>query len=344
MSDLQNTADLLRILATLSTPDKPPDGRNLLESLPPELQLRIFEYTGYGDVFTLKQVNKHFHGLVKPEKWPAEDKAKFVKKVQLFPQHNRIHMKITHTMENEMVFDSNGFACYSCYRVRPQDHFSLSQCIAKNSKHSKQDLYSETGCGRFCVSCGLESGKYRVGTLIGVVSYMGITKACPPYACESALQTFCAGCRSFAYNMVGLNNTTWCNGCMLWTKTRADRNYRYELAKTKAEYLRFFECPQCKELTLACDDDKRRCCYCKRDICRSCGCVANKAGDWWCGLACSKAGWDFMMKTVVDGWPLQLTLDKKVREKHVERDPEKKKMTDLLGCEDVEEALSWLSL
>ncbi|KAK3626104.1 hypothetical protein LTR56_020009 [Elasticomyces elasticus] len=327
MSDLQNTADLLRILATLSTPDKPPDGGNLLESLPPELQLRIFEYTGYGDAFTLKQVNQHFHGLVKPEKWPAEDKAKFVKKAQLFPQHNRMHMNISRTMEHEMVFDSNGFACYSCYRVWPQNRFSARQCIGKKSKHSARDLDGETGCGRFRVPCGMESGKYGVGILTGVVSDMRVYNACP-YAYKSILQTFCAGCRGFAYNMAGLNNTTWCDRCMIWTKTRADRNYSYELVGSIGVHQRFFECPQCGDLSMACEDEKRRCCYC----------------DWWCGLACSKAGWEFMQATITDAWPLKLTLKDMVHEKHVERDPDKKKRTDLLDRDDVEETLSWLSL
>ncbi|KAK5736946.1 hypothetical protein LTR17_007093 [Elasticomyces elasticus] len=335
-------------MAALSNPKdsivtKPP-GRNLLESLPPELQLRIFEYTAYGDAFKLVQLNKHFNGLVKPQKWPAKDKAKFVQKAQLFPQHNRMHMVMEHMDDNGLVWDMNGFACYSCYRVLPQGFFSTNQCTFKNSKHSTQDRHSDTGCGRFCIPCGLESGKYRVGTLVGVITDMRIHKYLPSFTYQSFHLTFCAGHNGFAHSSESLNHTTWCPDCEMWTKTRSDQNHRYEFVESTEEYMRFFECPQCGDLTLACDDEKRRCCYCKRDICHSCGCTANKAGDWWCGLACSKAGWEFIQATITDAWPLKLTLKNKINEKHVERNPEKKKMTDLLGCEDVEEALSWLSL
>ncbi|KAK5717621.1 hypothetical protein LTR17_015974 [Elasticomyces elasticus] len=305
-------------MATLSNPEdsiaKTPE-KNLLESLPPELQLRIFENTGYDDALRLTRLNKYFHALVKPEQWPFEDKAKFVQKAQLFPQHNLVAMRISSALETDLVYRMNGFACYHCFRVRPQAWFSARQCIKSMGKHGKADL-----------------DKVRIDFRSGTYIY------------DSYIQTYCADCNCPTGSKDSLNNSTWCTYCETWIMTRADRNHRYERIPATGEYTRFFKCPQCGDLTLACNDKKRRCCYCRRDICHSCGCTANQTGDWWCGLACSEAGWKFMQATIRDAWPLKLALKDKVDEKHVERDPEKKRRTDLLDYEDVEEALSWLSL
>ncbi|KAK4902609.1 hypothetical protein LTR27_000546 [Elasticomyces elasticus] len=340
----QTTDNATDNMTALSTPPTAEASRNFIESIPPELQLRIFDHVGYDDALRLIRLNKYFHSLVKPEQWPFDDKAKFVQKAQLFPQHNMVAMRISPSFDTDFVFRSNGFACYYCFRVRPQASFSARQCIGSMGKHSMADLHSGTGCMRFCIPCALRTGQYRVRTLVASITEVRIDFKASTYGHESVIQTYCAKCNCLAHSTESLGNSTWCTSCNTWTKTRADRNLIFEFVESKGVYQRFFRCPQCGDLSMACEDEKRRCCYCKRDICRSCGCMVNKAGDWWCGLACSKVGWEFMQTTITDAWPLKLTLKDKIDEKHGERDPEKKKKTDLLDCEDVEEALSWLSL
>ena len=129
-----------------------------IQRLPGELQLCIFDGLGYQDCIRLSQVNRWFHLKVQPEKCSELEKRQFVRDAQLWPKHNRwigVNWDGPWGKGTEVWADSNGFACYRCYRVRPQSKFSRSMITRKASKQRHHDEH------RFCIDCGLEGREYN---------------------------------------------------------------------------------------------------------------------------------------------------------------------------------------
>ncbi|KAK3675007.1 hypothetical protein LTR78_004940 [Recurvomyces mirabilis] len=67
-------------------PDRTP--RNMLERLPPEMQLKILQYLDYQAAIRLSQVDRHFQLMVKPSTWPEQDKHDFITIAQKWAKHN----------------------------------------------------------------------------------------------------------------------------------------------------------------------------------------------------------------------------------------------------------------
>ncbi|KAK5707138.1 hypothetical protein LTR17_020945 [Elasticomyces elasticus] len=132
-----------------------------LSRLPPELHLNVFDSLGYDDAFRLQRLNRFYYTLINPAQWSRDKQVGFVKQQQLHHKHNSMQMVIGRaTGDRTIVMDTNGFACYHCYRVLPIDHFSIRQTRKHNAKDSPHDLQTP-GCGRFCLDCGIKGMHYR---------------------------------------------------------------------------------------------------------------------------------------------------------------------------------------
>ncbi|KAK4964794.1 hypothetical protein LTR42_012738 [Elasticomyces elasticus] len=318
-------------MAALSTPP----GRNLLEGLPPELQLRIFEHTGYGDAFKLIRLNKHFHGLVKPEKWPAEDKAKFVQKAQHFVRHNQMHA--AHWPSGTwLVWRTNSHACYKCYRVRLRRKFAKSQITGKRAKDSPRDRDIATGCGRFCMDCAVNTGIYRHGTRLLTLTFQAM-RPNRKHTSNAVLEVFCADCKYFTESKGRFRDAVQCECCYEWvTLVSYPRSY-YQRRLMAGNTV-------CGDFTMGGNKRDRKCLYCAGDICHSCGCIVDEHGNWWCGLACSRGGWAQARLIDVEQWQAYPKLLQDVDGKRDDRMAWELVEKDVLEKEDLENALSWLSL
>ncbi|KAK5717622.1 hypothetical protein LTR17_015975 [Elasticomyces elasticus] len=201
---------------------------NLLSDLPPELQLRICDHLDYGDILRLSRVDQQFHELVEMQTWPAAKKAVFVQQAQRYRQHNILSLDIGPPTYGQIEWDNNGFACYSCYRVRPREKFAVRQTTKHNAKESPNDRDSATGCGRFCLDCGIEKGVYRGGTRLSITIGEALTAAPErTYLSDRETQVLCWSCESFIFTEVFRQKgaRAWCHDCKVWNKTAADRHY-----------------------------------------------------------------------------------------------------------------------
>ena len=328
-------------------------GFNMLETLPPELQLHIFTYVEYGDALRLHQVSRHFNAMVKPQQWPHESKAKFVQTAQLFAKHNKLRMAIDQHIDGQLmegaavIYESNGFACYSCYRVRDVKHFSVRQTRKKLAKDSPNDRKSVTGCGRFCIDCGIAKGVYYSGTRLLIVD---IEYLAPDFRAHRRIGDYnvlCGTCTTFNHVDGELLDSAWCDGCDDILVTHATRHDFHQCMPSMGEDngTRYFRCPQCKFMTMGCDDEERRCKFCKGDLCQSCGCIVDTKGRWWCGRPCSKAAWEFT-STMKEELPpqVQSRYGKIVEKRRRNRQVRAKREKDLFEQPDVVDALGWLSL
>ncbi|KAK5158443.1 hypothetical protein LTS14_003462 [Recurvomyces mirabilis] len=112
-------------------PDRTP--RNMLERLPPEMQLKILQYLDYQAAIRLSQVDRHFQLMVKPSTWPEQDKHDFITIAQKWAKHNiatLLHSQPKYTI----TVITNDFACRSCCRVLPRSRFSISQTSRHHQK------------------------------------------------------------------------------------------------------------------------------------------------------------------------------------------------------------------
>ncbi|KAK4953270.1 hypothetical protein LTR10_008979 [Elasticomyces elasticus] len=333
-------------LAAITTPvPQSQDDWSPLLSLPPELHLRIVKDLDYLGAFRLSQVNKHFHDLVDPQQCPVEEKRRFVRDAQYWREHNRMHLSMV-SNHGETLFDTNGHACYSCYRVLPKREFSVRQSSKTFAKTSPRDYEGESGiygCGRFCVDCGIKSGAYRAGMRLKLVTEERLTAEERNYYCETDVLALCSSCNILMFVWQGMNGPATCEVCKVEHKVAKDRHSIYSKQRL-GHRTRFFACPQCKKKTTGCSLRKGRCCFCKGEVCQSCGCIGNEKGEWWCGRSCSKAAWTFVKKMMREGWPTEVTLRISIEKLRRARKRHKGVKADVLDCEEMEEALSWLAL
>lgn len=115
--------------------------REVLLTIPPEPHVRIADELDYPGATCLLGVNQYLQARFKPDQHSPGDKAKGVQRAQLFPQHNQAY----HYKCGAVIWwDSNGFACYSCFRVLPMLKFSCRQTRKGNAKDSPSD---QASCG-----------------------------------------------------------------------------------------------------------------------------------------------------------------------------------------------------
>ncbi|KAK5707142.1 hypothetical protein LTR17_020949 [Elasticomyces elasticus] len=144
------------------------------EGLPPELSNEVYDMLDYGDALRCQRVSRSCVQF--PHGYSTHEKQAFVNQEQRRPKYNKLHLALVNKPRGQdndvrynLVVETNGFACYHCCRVLPVGSSSTRQTRKRNSKRSDADFLTPTGCGRFCISCGVKAGHYiRKGTRVRV--------------------------------------------------------------------------------------------------------------------------------------------------------------------------------
>lgn len=151
---------------------------NIIELLPVELQFETRDLLAYRDALMLSQVNRHFHEIVEPHRWPADEKAEFALKAQYFQQnntYNQVELPIKDGSRTELVWvtDTASYACFTCYLVKPMESFSMSQ-IMRCDKRDQQYQPEAKKYTRTCVDCQIAEDSFTHGLDIRILSKIPI--------------------------------------------------------------------------------------------------------------------------------------------------------------------------
>ncbi|KAK4555494.1 hypothetical protein LTR86_007246 [Recurvomyces mirabilis] len=238
---------------------------NMLERLPPEMQLEIIRHLDYQAAIRLSQVNRCFQLMVKPSTWPEQDKHYFITIAQKWAKHNIATLHHGQRKHGITVI-TNGFACYSCCRVLPRFEFSISQSSRRHQKSSPRRT-------RFCITCGIACNIYQPGLTLRRVSAesysLGRAPTAPSVAYAPAL--YCGNCRGcHRYSEVvppircpaGLCRMAYADGV---PESFVRENQGSNAWDTPAEY----NCSGCNEL-VEIPVHGRQCFDCGRDLCYTC--------------------------------------------------------------------------
>jgi hypothetical protein len=136
---------------------------SMIAQLPRELRLEIYERLDYLSSIRLNQVSKFFHHDIDPQRCPEVSKTELVHRAQYWDKHNTCALR--GTVEGVIcMMLQNGFACYACFRVKPQIEFSASQTSRARAKRYVGDLKPDPG--RICIDCSIARRLYRPGSHI----------------------------------------------------------------------------------------------------------------------------------------------------------------------------------
>lgn len=151
-----------------------------LYTLPTELQHHIVLNLHPSAAIALKQTNRYFHTHISLHRLNPVTVKQYIHEVELQPRH------------------SDGYACFTCLRVRPMTAFTVSQLGAKTSKGG---AYSS---GRFCLDCGVEHKRFKPGSVLNIAGD------------ESHPKVFCGSCSTVQSYFCG--KCHWCAACIARTK------------------------------------------------------------------------------------------------------------------------------
>lgn len=309
---------------------------DMLQRLPPELQARAIDSLDYQSRIRLTQVNRYFSQFVEPQNCPVTLKEDFVRAAQRWAKHNRLQVFISDAGGRVISWASNAFACYCCFRVRPQKCFSTRQTTRARSKISPRD--GRAGAKRFCLECGIEKAYYRAETRIILVEqeYFSDHKRLDPDIQECF---FCTACSRLQASTHDSDEVCQCAICGQVSNFKRFCGHIF----CESGLTRFITCRQCEKASVTSNKASRNCTFCKRDVCQHCGCQAGSStGKWWCGRACSEGGFDFLENIQTWKWPIEPLLRKIVDEKRAARALERE--TDVFEVEGVHDALGLLAL
>lgn len=233
---------------------------NIIQRLPRELQLCVFDWLDYEDAIKLSQVSRYFRNTISPEAWPKANKERFIYDVQFNQRHNMVYFDKRCIESNEEVLKivSDGYACFSCFKVLDRSLFSFNQTKGRFAKGSRR--YEHFGHSRFCIACGIQKGLYKSGKLISPVVFeerrgnmfpgqvgmkrrlLVICTACKEL-CEyeiSKVPHVCRECEEIYENAGATNEDiaalehrsrgllkVQCNGCGLAFDIRAEKGWEY---------------------------------------------------------------------------------------------------------------------
>jgi hypothetical protein len=141
-----------------------------LEQLPGELLNKILDLLGYLDAVRLCRVNTHFSSIVNPQQWPVEQKVEETHEAERWERHNRVFLANRFDNDNIKKFTvmTDGFACFSCFKVLDKSKFARNQTERQRAKSSYS--YLHLGHRRCCMDCCLALGIYKPGTIIHIVT------------------------------------------------------------------------------------------------------------------------------------------------------------------------------
>jgi hypothetical protein len=266
-----------RICAHSSRPIDP------IGQLPPEIQLEVFALLDYQAMIRLSRVNRHYKAIIDPHSRPLAEKDEFVRTHQKKRKHNLCFIDMIDGDTN-IEWRKNGFACYSCHRVLPFTAFSQRQLREYHNKESCKE--GEAGSRRRCFKCAISAGLYRSRTLITKAKTMFRFKdkvGGKPQFQDTVQYFYCTSCSDFIkYNLD--NKIRFCQKC--GDRSRHCRRHNLTLLDGRP----VLDCRQCGFFTQL--EPGKGCVYCRGPICAQCGC-ATETGNWWCGRACSRDGFDF---------------------------------------------------
>ena len=103
--------------------------RDLIPSLPVELQLHISSYLDYGAALKFCSTSRYYYSTFS---CPPSERKRFVHQLEMSPEH------------------SESLACYRCFRVLPKGQFTDRQTKHPRNKSGRD------GFRRFCFKCGVK--------------------------------------------------------------------------------------------------------------------------------------------------------------------------------------------
>ncbi|KAK5736945.1 hypothetical protein LTR17_007092 [Elasticomyces elasticus] len=199
-----------------------------IEAIPPELQLRIVDNVNWDDALRMMRLNQHFLALIKLHQRPNEEKAIFLRKAQHFQQHNQVSLQYCGSSGGAcIIWKTNRFACYSCFRILSKAEFAVRQTTKKKAKDSPRETDSASGCGRFCLDCGIKSKVYRAGTRVHSID-REILKPNRQYEVTDFYpRLLCPGCNTFINTICDIDHPALCPGCDIWVGMKATHHISF---------------------------------------------------------------------------------------------------------------------
>ncbi|KAF2770485.1 hypothetical protein EJ03DRAFT_63710 [Teratosphaeria nubilosa] len=311
MADLPSSTSAtmanLLVNTTVTEPDR-------LRLLPPELHVRIFDMIDYRDAIRLSQAGRFYKNLVRPRRWPHENKVAFIGKHQFHAKHNQWRMALFQSSPPGsppgLICVSDGLACYQCYRVLPRGHFSIRQSTKSRAKGSPRE--TQPGFIRACVGCNWAKKAHRPGTMFKTIILQNIspaafTRSGPRSALVRKgpwLWTLCEDCRGFV-SIRCTSMRAMAIGYVNCTSCGQERRLR-KGAKCRivGKSVILDPCARCGvESTRLCGAESKRihCCFCLDEVCARCAVATGEGSGWWCGADCSNAARDFVIGVVREG-------------------------------------------
>ena len=132
--------------------------KSRLECLPAELQLEVFGCLEYPSTIMLFQTNIYFNATIDPQARPSAVKAAFVKKAQCWKKHDK-NMHFYAGINEVKGTITVGYACFTCYRIRPMHAFAARQIIKCNK--IGQRTHAAWNDLRCCIDCRIVENALR---------------------------------------------------------------------------------------------------------------------------------------------------------------------------------------
>ena len=149
------------------------DERLTLLDLADELQDLIIVNLDPGAALALSHTNRHFRSCVDLHRLPFPVVSRYIQEKETLPENK------------------NRYACYTCFRFKPQSNFIMKQTQRRRSK------LGADARKRLCIDCGYKNGKHVPGRIFKTSA--GLRILCD--GCETLRNRFCLCC-------------SWCNECI----------------------------------------------------------------------------------------------------------------------------------
>lgn len=247
----------------------------MFEKLPAELLAPILDRISYLDAVRLSTVSPYLHSNVHPEAWPLVDKVQEIRVAERFNRHNlSTHANRFNPYPARITQQTDGHACFSCYKVKAGSAFSKNQTLRSNAKD-----YSTS---RFCLDCGVREGKYRPETTLNVVTQRIWTANQSGYRLEKESITgllLCKHCNEFSeYQNVGPPEV--CPECEEAQIEIDDSEQGKETLEMRKRGYKILQCTGCNGLNeLSVGQDYVGCEGCDNAICKKCYGLGSKDCD-----------------------------------------------------------------
>ena len=150
-----------------------------LLSLPTELIDDVSSYLGYASVLALQLSCRELHAIVKDlQHMKGSQLSKSLKpycitdllEIELWPCYNSAETREGCLKQAMPTLDY--FACHICLKIRSAEYFSNAMMKSRRGKLSPVSTSSEKH-KRFCIPCGVTTGRYHKGVQLEFGGYGG---------------------------------------------------------------------------------------------------------------------------------------------------------------------------